>query len=649
MSPPPGPSFLSAVPGVGPALLRKIAKAYGSEAAFEESCQTLDLGPLLQVEGLSERRAFQIVHEVRNAGKTPLASTDRARDIQRDLEDLIASYANTAHGKRYLRLLPTLRDADEIEASARRVMESRRRVEALDRPAIAKQLQRLGPLREPARVPSTRRILLVEDEEGEMEARQRGLDRWLRIGTVAALGGELTDDALVVDATDDGIDDAATDAPVVRAKVLDPLWKLVPEVSVEFFRLNRGCLEALAELARLTGRATRTTELVAATTDRAGTSKGSLRDAAARALQAAQAELEKRLASMSLTGLQVLDLLGRGSSKVLDEARDAASQVGRAVIREATGLLLDPFEPNLPLTLDEELLAETERRSAARELESSFGAQQDAARRIEAVRPTLAAEIEYWFGFDVDFALGTLACDLDLRPATTGPRIRFENAMNLRLRRAGAVQPVSYQVGGEFPVTVVTGANSGGKTSLLDLVAQLVLLHHWGLPVPAAHAEIPILEELHCVAPVRGGDAGAFESFLRDLFPPLVRPGRKLLLLDEVENVTELEAAGRILGVFIDEVDRTGSLAVVVTHLPSEVLAHAKAKVRVDGIDAVGLDEKFNLIVDRQPKLDHWARSTPELILRRVHSKSVGEARELYAKILRLWDPAGPAAARPRP
>ncbi|MBI2077132.1 MAG: hypothetical protein HYT80_02000 [Euryarchaeota archaeon] len=643
-----GQPLLLQLPGIGPSLARKITQAFGSEEAFQAACQDLQLAPLLAIEGLSERRAFQIVHEVRSAGVPPLPATDRARDIQRELEELIESYANTTHGKRYLRLLPTLRDAEEIEASAKRVLEWRRRVEALDRPAVARQLQRLGPLREPGRLPSTRRVLLVDDEESEMEARSRGLDRWLRIGTMSALASDLPDDALVLDATSEGIDDAGTEAPVVRARVSDPLWKLVPGSSLEFLRLNRGCIEALAELARLTGGASRAGEILDAPADAAidGTK---IREAAARALAAAQAELEKRLGSFSLSGLQVLELLAHGSSKLLDEASDAAAQAGRAVMKAEIGLLLDPFEPQLPLRLDEELLADAERKAQSRATELAFRSNQEAARKVEAARPALGAELERWFSFDVEFALGRLAADFDLRPASSSKRVKFVNAVNLRLRREGPVQPVSYEVGHDNPVAVLTGANSGGKTSVLELVAQLVILHHWGLPVPAEAAEIPILQELHCVAPVRGGDAGAFESFLRDLFPPLVRPGAKLLLLDEVENVTELEAAGRILGVFIDEVARTGSLAVVVTHLPSEVLAHVKTKVRVDGIDAVGLDEKFNLIVDRQPKLNHWARSTPELILRRVHSKAQGDARELYARILQLWQKGPPKAQRPGP
>ncbi|NJE06939.1 endonuclease MutS2, partial [Thermococcus sp. M36] len=71
-------------------------------------------------------------------------------------------------------------------------------------------------------------------------------------------------------------------------------------------------------------------------------------------------------------------------------------------------------------------------------------------------------------------------------------------------------QPVSYVVGDkpegfDVPdsgapederVVILTGANSGGKTSLLELMAQITLLAHMGFPVPAEKAWVVSLDEL---------------------------------------------------------------------------------------------------------------------------------------------------------
>ena len=63
-----------------------------------------------------------------------------------------------------------------------------------------------------------------------------------------------------------------------------------------------------------------------------------------------------------------------------------------------------------------------------------------------------------------------------------------------------------------------------------------------------------------------------------------------------------------------------------------EILKYSN--VRVDGIEAKGLDENYNLIVDRTPRMDYFAKSTPELILRRMYEKSDGKLKNIYLQML---------------
>ena len=60
--------------------------------------------------------------------------------------------------------------------------------------------------------------------------------------------------------------------------------------------------------------------------------------------------------------------------------------------------------------------------------------------------------------------------------------------------------------------------------------------------------------------------------------------------------------------------------------------------VRVDGIEAKGLDENYDLIVDRTPKMHYLARSTPELILKRIYENSKGNLKEVYGEILKKFE-----------
>jgi hypothetical protein len=62
-----------------------------------------------------------------------------------------------------------------------------------------------------------------------------------------------------------------------------------------------------------------------------------------------------------------------------------------------------------------------------------------------------------------------------------------------------------------------------------------------------------------------------------------------------------------------------------------------KKVIRVDGIEAKGLDENLELIVDRSPHFNFIAKSTPELILRRLAAKGPENQRVFFSKILKKF------------
>jgi DNA mismatch repair protein MutS2 len=627
---------IESLPGVGPALAGKIRAAFGSDEAFREACDTLDLDPLFDVEGLSERRAFDLVASVRRSETMELAGTERARDVRREIEDQLASYAHTAYARRYLRLLPVLRDAKKISVHAEHVMHVRDQIEGLDREAIGRALDALTPLREPQRVPGLHRIVVVDTQEQEFELRSRGLDRWCRIVSGREGRGELQQAEFVLYAGEDRASVSEAEA-VVDIDAGANVWDFVPESEAEFVRQNQKTITALAELARLTGRASAAEKCLVAAQTTPPPSAANINAAAQAALKVANEQFQLGMQTLSLSGAQILELLASTLPPALAEVRTRAVLAGRATFKELTGRDWDIFQKGLPIRLDDEEIELLDTRAKATSAVDEFRRSQKSAKDIHAARANLETEFRQWLRYDVDFAMGSWALDVGARPARSSDQLRFEAASHLRLIKTGKTQAISYRIGGAEPIAVLTGANSGGKSTLLELISQLLLLHHMGLPVPAQDAEIPLIDELMFFTASRGVNAGAFETFLNELFPPLTRPGRRFLLLDEVESMTELEAAGRILGVFLGEVRRTGGLCVMVTHLPTEVLQHAKVPVRIDGIDAVGLDENFNLIVDRQPKLGHRARSTPELILRRVHARSDGAVKQLFGRILSHW------------
>ena len=167
-------------------------------------------------------------------------------------------------------------------------------------------------------------------------------------------------------------------------------------------------------------------------------------------------------------------------------------------------------------------------------------------------------------------------------------------------------------------MALLSGVNSGGKTSTLDLVALVVTLAHMGLPVPAERARIEHVAELHYHAKTQGTlDAGAFESTLREFGELVAGDRRRLVLVDELESITEPGASARIIAGILEALHENGATGVFVSHLAGEIRDAADFEATVDGIEARGLKDG-ELQVNRSPVKDHLARSTPELIVEKL-------------------------------
>ncbi|MFT4312485.1 MAG: hypothetical protein ACMXYF_04620 [Candidatus Woesearchaeota archaeon] len=195
--------------------------------------------------------------------------------------------------------------------------------------------------------------------------------------------------------------------------------------------------------------------------------------------------------------------------------------------------------------------------------------------------------------------------------AQTTNAFLVEKSKNLLLDNP---QPITYHFGKEHASIVLTGANSGGKTTLLEHIIQSVILHKMGFPVSGAKS-IPDYEAIYYFAKSKGStQKGAFETMLSQLSK--VNPKNALILADELESVTEPSVASVIIAKTMDFFSKQGAHLVLASHLGNVFTSHAS--IRIDGIEAKGLDEQNKLIVDHNPVIGRLAKSTPELIIQRL-------------------------------
>ena len=643
-------SVLDRLEGVGPHLAEALRKQFRGDAGFLAAVQRLDVAALSAVDGVSERKAIDLIRQVQGLDRrgADFLATPAARKVHDEVLERLVASASTAHGRNRLRLLGPLATPREAEAHAHKVMAHADAADLVDREAVRRLLRRLHRPAEPAPRFESGRMVLADDE-AYPRLQAAGIQRWAGLGTLRDLERAGGHDLVVVVAERE-VDLAALDN-AVDAPGDATLDDVVPEATLAWFEAQRGALQACAELARLTGRPSQAQAVL----DVLGAPRPPAVDGRglAKAVEAIRAELDAALrvkvAGLNLSGVEVLEALGKRLPGPLQKAMDEVLAQGRQALRERTGQDLSPYVAGFPIGVDE---AEVERVTARLETRGRLDAFPDAvkrAKRLASLRPAVEAELGRWLDFDADFALGCFALEHGLRPARIAGHLEFTASVHLDLARDPAAQRIAYRLGPEDNVAVLTGANSGGKTTLLEHVAQLVIMARLGLPVVGDGVTVPWIEELHYVTARRSLDAGAFESFLRSFLPVALGDRPRLVLADEVESVTELEAAGRILGFFVDRLARSpGSLAVVVSHMASEVLRHATAPVRVDGIEATGLDADFRLVVDRSPVMGRFARSTPELILQRLAATTKGPQQGLYQDLLGLFAAQATPGRKPK-
>ena len=178
-------------------------------------------------------------------------------------------------------------------------------------------------------------------------------------------------------------------------------------------------------------------------------------------------------------------------------------------------------------------------------------------------------------------------------------------------------QAISFHLDENNKCSILTGANSGGKTTLLEHIIQLISLFQLGLPV-SGETRLPLFSDVYYFAKNKGSlNKGAFETLLTQMSK--IKAGKKTLILaDEIESVTEPGVAGTIVCASADFFIKQGCFLVIATHLGKEIQKNLPKNSRIDGIEAKGLDEFYELIVDHNPVLGRLANSTPELIIEKM-------------------------------
>ena len=144
-------------------------------------------------------------------------------------------------------------------------------------------------------------------------------------------------------------------------------------------------------------------------------------------------------------------------------------------------------------------------------------------------------------------------------------------AERLGIRRTVEPVPVSVRVGGEEPVLVISGPNTGGKTVALKTVGLFALMAQCGLHLPAGPgSRLPVFRRVFADIGDEQSIAENLSTFsshlasIVEMTRTLARPA--LVLLDEVGAGTDPTEGGALGVAIVEHFRRAGATVVATTH-----------------------------------------------------------------------------------
>ena len=666
---------LREIPGVGESLAQKLVLEIGSMEDVERALEDGDVSTLSGIEGISPQRAVKLINSA-NGRVGEVTTTDEGRKLHRDLIDNISSYVKTKAGKDRLSILNPLTKSNFSSIQSRRIWsenairfvvadkssfdswishisglsytkEPTSRIERVIVVPNAEQIEKLGHINNKCR------ILVRSDDEKWQD--YLGIPRVTWIGTGAP---EVIPSGWVIGNSNDSLYKLIPEIPLQWLKMNSPNLSIISNLLDQLWPINvigqkiSDSLEGLEDL-----------PLLLDSLDNDSLRLENLeksRDGLWGEIKSIEAGVNDAIvsgtsdSSISFDGDEVLSYyadissLERKLKSTVADTIDFSIQDGTRRLEAYLGdtgvsIPKEIFSSEYPCVINREAIEKIENELdfaiSSERSEGEISIANSTVKIMKTARQAISKfiEIDMWLGVG-NWALSNRCTMPEF--SQNHPGVWMKDGRHILLDCEA--DPVTYGIGEVAPkgeqerIALLSGANSGGKTTLLETLGTIILLAHSGLPVPASHASVGLLDELHMLAKVSGTQsAGALERTLKKLAEVLVSDYRKVILADELEAITEPGSASVILGGLLSaSCDNKDTNVLLVTHIGTAISQVMKGDVRIDGIEAQGLDENMDLIVDRTPKRNHIAKSTPELIVRRLAARSTGQTSIIFSDLL---------------
>ena len=631
---------LEQIDGVGTKLSKKILDSVGGKENLSQIVENRDLEQLSRIEGISQRKAIQIMNSLLGNPQEKFLKSERAHVLYEEIISKILNFSNTSYSRNRVQLLSPTTDVDTINSHLDFVMDAKDKISHLPIDDLKVLMKNLGEPEEVRGSYDPSKVIVVESQEDGDYLTDLNLNKYYPIVVASnsqLFADEIRDYEVIFYVYSEGFLDFGDMGNVIMISHESPVYEIVPEMVIDYFDNNRELFEKIFEIRNILGlnSVCDCVEPLLSDLDDFKSNDLNIEEIVLNVKQDMDEELKNSIKTVDIGGDEVLDLLNNDLPKKIEEIFEEIISKGKEKLLEATHIDFDPYIKKYPIEIDKEELERINQEQENIKTTNLYDKKITIASQLYNIQKQAEEEIEETIKFDYEFTLGSFAYTYNLNKPQISENLKIKQGINLNLALNQNIQKIDYHLSPEENIALLTGANSGGKTTLLETIGQINIMTQMGLPIPAEKAEVKILDEIYYFSKGRSLDAGAFESFLNVFMPIVTNNHKKLVLLDELEGITELEAAVKIISSFIEMLKETESYGIIVTHMAKELSNYTK--VRIDGIEAKGLDKNYNLIVNRTPQINLLAKSTPELILKRIYENSNGKLKEVYGEILKKF------------
>jgi len=168
--------------------------------------------------------------------------------------------------------------------------------------------------------------------------------------------------------------------------------------------------------------------------------------------------------------------------------------------------------------------------------------------------------------------------------------IIVKKAVNLPLKRhlesmGRKYQPVDYEFSGS--VSLLTGPNMGGKTTVLKTIGQFCTLLHYGIPLPCESAELPLFKHIwyNQSETDNNADLSSFGREVVSFTQAIQQSGTNLFLLDEFARGTNPIEGELLVSAVLQYLATTRNMSIAATHFSAPTMLPKVTQYSIAGLN----------------------------------------------------------------